>query len=745
MSILTDIAKWFKPQPLPGPIKGQSASVYDAFQSGVAKPGDTISAPKVNIGNLGQIGQQSKSGSIRQPVPVTGVATSPYSSATDPNFLTPPATSGQPTSTAPTYNDPRGSATTDAFLTPPATSGQDMQTPQKSIPPPVLTTGESLAVAKSHGLEGMGYSFAGMTSAEANARAKEAKDKLLSQTSALTSGTFNPQTIAGVNKTMEAFKERKDNITMDSWKKYSKESDTKNLVTVSSSDIAKNFASLSDFQNAQKSPDFMKSIDPFIKAGGTMADIAAKITPDVQGIQPETDLASFLANQNNLQNQPVPIKQIDNVDGTITKVFKDGTTVTTDANGSPVNNQEAYNKLLPETLAGQNEIARLANIPEELKKHFFGTPEQMGVYQQEIELEKEKIKNLEKKAADAKATAREKAQYAMDKNRSDIATAKATNELNRLNAKNYMTGMLAKLGALMTTGAAPLALATLEEKYQRSAQELDTKLSFANREIEINLTDTINEIENNLADKEYSVREDLSKSAREMQKEIFDAQSKAQREIYTISSSSAKAFRTAMASHEKDTATNQAKYATTYMSLAGKGFSQAQILQILTSTGIVDVTKLTPAMQKLLAPKDKITEDGVGTSLERVLAYPSALNDMTPTVQNKIKNEIFKMSNPPASFVNRIQQEKRMSLSSSNIQAEWNKFKDSISGSSASSKNSYKFDTTTKTLLYSYGETATSLDQLQNDISEHGPQHVYDYGDLSDETRQLLKDTHNLK
>ena len=87
MSILTDIAKWFKPTPLPGPIQGQSASVYEAFQSGVAKPGDTISAPKVNIGNLGAIGQQSKSGKIRQPIPVTGVATSPYSSATTDEFL----------------------------------------------------------------------------------------------------------------------------------------------------------------------------------------------------------------------------------------------------------------------------------------------------------------------------------------------------------------------------------------------------------------------------------------------------------------------------------------------------------------------------------------------------------------------------------------------------------------------------------------------------------------------------------
>ena len=684
MSIFTDIAKWFKPTPLPGPIQGQSASVYEAFQSGVAKPGDTISAPKVNIGNLGAIGQQSKSGKIRQPIPVTGVATSPYSSATTDEFLTAPATSGQPTSSTTSYNDPRGSSTNDSFLTAPETSGQDGQysaTSQQSsrlVSPPPLTFAESLALAKASGLEGMNINFAGMTAGEAHAKAKEVRDKLLSQTSALTSGTFNPQTIAGVNKTMEAFKNRMDAITLDPFNKHLKETNTKDAVTVFSSEIAKNFASLSDFQNAQQSPDFIKSLDPFIKAGGTLADIAAKITPDVQGIQPETDTASFLANQNNLQNQPVPIKQIDNVDGTITQVFKDGTTVTTDANGNPVNNQEAYNKLLPETLAGQNEIARLANIPEELKKHYFGTPEQMGVYQEEIALEKEKIKNLEKKAADAKATAKEKAQYAMDKNRSDIATAKATNELNRLNSKNYMTGMLAKLGALMTTGAAPLALATLEEKYQRSAQELDTKLSFANREIEINLTDTLNEIENNLADKEYSVREDLSKSARAMQKEIFDAQSKAQREIYTISSSSAKAFRTAMASYEKDTASNQAKYATTYMSLAGKGFSQTQILQILTSTGIIDVTKLTPAMQKLLAPKAKVTTGDISTSMERVFASPSALSEMTPTVQNKIKDAIFNMPTPPASFVKRVEKEEFANFTPEAMQAKWDKFKEKI-------------------------------------------------------------------
>ena len=620
MSLYSDISSWFKPAPLQAPLsKEMMASISKATA------GQTISNPPLpNIGQLGQLGLGVKRGVAKKPVPIT----TPYVSTYDNSFLVPPGYSGQPPSSPTPYNDPRGSATTDSFMQAPASSGQGGAItsgnglprgttnsgnglpsggtgPARTTPIPLLTTGESLAVAKSYGLEGMEQNFAGMTSAEANKRAKEAKDKLLAQTSSLTSGTFNPQTIAGVDKTMEVLKNRLIEINGSPFDKPNKESNTKNVVSVSSTDIAKNFTSLNDFQNAQLSPDFMRSIEPFLKAGGTLTDIAAKITPDVQGIQPATDLASFLANQNNVQNQPVPIKQINNPDGTITQIFKDNTAVTTGANGRPVDNQDLYNKILPETLTGQNEIARLAGIPEELKKHYFGTPEQIGIYQQEIDLQKEKRKNLEKKEADEKATAKEKAQYSIDKNKSDIATAKAKRGIDHLNSKNYMTGMLAKLGALMTTGAAPLALATLEEKYSQDIAELDTKLSFANREIEINLTDTINDIENNYADKEYSINEDLSKSANTMSKEIFEAQQTAQRDIYKISSASDKSFRAAMDKHDKDTSSSQAKYATTYMSLAGKGLSQAQIMQILTSTGIVDVTKLTPAMMAKFAPKDK--------------------------------------------------------------------------------------------------------------------------------------------
>jgi len=228
----------------------------------------------------------------------------------------------------------------------------------------------------------------------------------------------------------------------------------------------------------------------------------------------------------------------------------------------------------------------------------------MGILQQEINLEGEKRKLLEKKEKDAQVSANATAQYNIDKNNNDVAEAKATTKLNHLKSKNYMTGMLAKMGALITTGNAPLALATLDEQYNTAITTLDTKLSFANREIEINLKDKINDLQNNLADKLISITEDLNKTEKTIMKEVFEAQSKSEREIYSINSGAAKNLRTAKDTYQNKADAQDAKYASGYLSLAGKGLNNGQILSILSSSGIIDTTKITPNIMKLLGKKE---------------------------------------------------------------------------------------------------------------------------------------------
>ena len=46
-----------------------------------------------------------------------------------------------------------------------------------------------------------------------------------------------------------------------------------------------------------------------------------------------------------------------------------------------------------------------------------------------------------------------------------------------------MTAQLAKLGALTTTGAAPLAIQTLDQKYELKKTELESKVKYANKDL----------------------------------------------------------------------------------------------------------------------------------------------------------------------------------------------------------------------------------------------------------------------
>lgn len=552
------------------------------------------------------------------------------------------------------------------------------------IPTPTLTGGESIALAKQYGLQGMGFdkAFVGLSPAEANRRANEEKNKRLAQQSALTAGVFNPQTIAGVKKTMGGFQARLDEITNQPWNKPDKARDTKDLVDLFSSDIAKNFTSYQDFQVAQQSPDFINTIDSYIKAGGTLSEINAKIQTRVAGIQEATDPVSFIDRQNQLQAKI--IKQVPNNDGTITHTMDDGTSVTTDQAGNPISaaDQAVRDALDPETDIGQKEIARQTGMAKDVADFYFGTPEKIGFLAQEKALNEAKSKAAAERLADDKTSSRDKAQYTIDKNTSDIAVAEAENETNRLNSKNYMTGWLAKMGALITTGTAPLALATLEEKYQTNSRNLKLKLSFANREIEMNLKDKINELENDFADKEITLSEDLSKSQKEAMKEITKAQQAADRAIYDITSASAKLFRTEKDKYQKEVESNNVRYAVQYLKLAGDKFTHSMITQVLSASGIIDVSKLTPEMMRLLGPKETGEDADLATSLNRVLTDPASLSEMTPTLQNKIRNKLFNMginnTNPTKWFTESLEESAQSSLLPSVVKTEWDKFKKAL-------------------------------------------------------------------
>ncbi len=443
--------------------------------------------------------------------------------------------------------------------------------------------------------------FVGLTSGQAAQLAQAKRSQQDAQTSTMTSYTFNPESISGTKKAVDQFQLSLESITNDPYKVQGDKNDSKiNLLESTANDIAKNFNTAQEFYDAyNNNAELQKSMDAFIKAGGTQSQIASKVTTATNDILPEQDTATYLAN------------------------------ITT---GSSPASLKAIAALAPEAQISQQEIMRQNGIAQQLKDAYFGTPEQIGILEkQKIDAENQKAIYEAKELSDS-ATLREKAQYQIDKNNSDVAIAQAEIETNRINAKNYMTGMLAKLGALQTTGAAPLALTTLEQKYQQQKQQLDTKLKFANRLVQINLTDDINNIENARDQKIQDINEDITKNEATALKEILKATNDANSRIYTISSGYASKLREQTDKYTAEAKANADKYISSFSTLAGKGLNLKQISSMIDANG-----RLIPsqALANALAPKAKDEPGDLPSGIGKPTFTGERLSFGTPEVDDQ--------------------------------------------------------------------------------------------------------------
>lgn len=383
----------------------------------------------------------------------------------------------------------------------------------RATPVPTLSGDEAKGFASEQGFGGMRREgqFAGLTRSQASAKAAEIKKSLLANTSANTSYSYNPQTISGFGKKIGDLKIQLDSLNASPWDNSNQKRENGQMILNGyTSQLAGLFSSQEDFKSALNNPDLQGALQKFQALGGNTADIAAKISEaPADGSTPS----------------PYQEQTSKSTDQSMTQYLGDT---------SGVDAQQALKDLIPEDALVQQQIAFQNSIPEKYKDLYFGTPEKAGLLQQKIDIEKEKVELLKKKADADIANANAQVQYNIEKNNSDVAIEQATIEQNRQSAKNYMTGALAKLGALNTTGAAPLALATLEQKYQQQSQTLNTKLQFANRQLNIDLNEKVSGIDYKRDDDILSLKNDLSKDKEDVYKEIFKLQNTADKEKFSL-------------------------------------------------------------------------------------------------------------------------------------------------------------------------------------------------------------------
>ena len=382
------------------------------------------------------------------------------------------------------------------------------------------------------------------------------KAEQAAQQTATTSAVFNPEITKRTQRAIDKLGFALNDITNSPFEgKTTKLNKTGALIESTSKQLAQLFKTPEEFQQAYNADTAFKgAIDNLQKLGGKPDSITSAITAPTMPLEGTQTTSDYLANISN-----------------------------------PQANQEAEKKamaeLIPERDVDQAEIMRLAGIPADLKKIYWGDEETTGLLaQQKLEAEEE-IRIEEQEEKNQQNSLRAKAKSAINRNRAELKLADAKVEESRLAAKNYMTGYLAKLGALNTTGAAGVAIQTLETTYDMKRQELATTVKYANQELELNLTTDLNNTETQTDRDILKIQQDLTKTTEEVFKEVAKAQQQSDKEIYTITAGYTKTLRERTKKYEEDAKKEAEAYAKEYAKIAARGLSLSKLSQTVSGNG----------------------------------------------------------------------------------------------------------------------------------------------------------------
>lgn len=436
--------------------------------------------------------------------------------------------------------------TTQSFSGSSSSSRSDGSVIQQYAPPPTLSGESAKQYAKSAGLDN--FNLEGMTYEEADKAINQMKTTQKGQVNALTSAVYSPDAVSNVEKRIKDFSLRVDDTNNNTWMSgMSKKENVDNLLKSTAKDLADQFDSPESMAKAYfENPTVQKSLDTFAQYGGS----------------------------DQMLIDAVKAKQPKATDGNVQ------TTMEYQANLAKQQEQKQTEGMMNGDKIITDEIAREAKIPEQLKDTYFG---ETGIWQQQLNLALEKVSSIKQKMNDERADARAKANLLIEKNNAELSATKNQIELNRTNAKNYLTGMLAKLGALNTTSAAVDGITVLDQKYQQQSMEAEQKVRFANQEIQIKLQDTINDLDNTMNDKIQSIQEDLSKDKDTMLKDIMKEKLSSQKRMYELTLKASDRMKKNNDDYKNSATMLAEDYATKFSDLVNnQGFDPASVARNLT-------------------------------------------------------------------------------------------------------------------------------------------------------------------
>lgn len=474
-----------------------------------------------------------------------------------------------------------------------STTGKSMAVNPKTQPTYTVQNGQLVAVPQKTSNQGVATStkpvMSGGSSVTSGAYSKNSAGQLQSvpmQSLGYQAGSLDKA--LSVKKIADRLNLSLNEAKSSSWDSNGTKTDKiTGLMESTAGEFGKNFDSVDDLNLSYNSnPTIKGALDQYIAQGGTLEQIMSKIQANQASQaqnQPYTiqqgDTLSAIANRTgkSIQDLMALNPQITNPNliraGEALNLgakVQDSASYLAEMKKPYVTDPEALLKLSPDKLM-QNEILRQANIPQEWKDYYLGTPEKMGVFELEKAQKQAQLDLIEEKLADDKRAYREKANLQIEKTRNELGMALAETETNRLKAKNYMTGLLAKLGALNTTGAAGESLVKLDQKYEEMKLNTTAKYNLAIREMESEMNEGLNDIENGYADKSNKIKEDLTKSASDITKELMKLDIESQSKIYSLTSSYAKLLQTQKEKAQKAIKAGADGYVTEFRNLISIG------------------------------------------------------------------------------------------------------------------------------------------------------------------------------
>ncbi len=469
---------------------------------------------------------------------------------------------------------------------------------------PTYSKADSVKLAKQYGLQGMAdNAFVGLTAEKAGALAARMKGERSAQVSPNTSYSFNPDTLSRTDKAISRLSGALDNVINTPFLgKQSKNSQVTSLVDGTTRELAQVFQTPEEFQQVYSTnPTFKASIDRFTQMGGSIDKVIAQIKPSMTiGPVGNQTTADYLANINNPSANPQAQKQ-------------------------------AMDELAPERALMQDEIARMNAIPKEKMSLYFGDKNTMGILREKQNQALEEKRILDERAKDEQASLKARANIEIQKTEADARLQKAKIEENRLVAKNYITGMLSKLGALNTTGAAVVAIQTLDTKYNLAAMEQENQLKYSTDLIRTKLTTELNTLENDTDEKILRIQQDLTKDTETIYKEIAKVQEEADKQFYTTSLHYATKLRERTNTYTAAIKKSAEEYAKKYARIAANGVDLSSFKEgdyvpkkgVLMPNGTYTNLNLTP-----MQLQDVQASGAVGlTDIRYLINLPSVVRD----------------------------------------------------------------------------------------------------------------------